>query len=644
MRTDPHALITQTLVSRCSLGAVLIAALCHAGCAASKSVGSDDASGASGGTGGLAGGAGGMAGGAGGFPQQPPFVKVLDAHPVLKDGSAEVFIVLSHTWTDIVSVEFETHDATAIGDATGNGDFKPVKKIVSVLPGSLKASVLIDVNTPYKTITMDTALSRFFKTQIANPTSGATIADGDGVVTLAAAGMVIETPLASGMADGDLVPDFEGDKSVDLLLSGRAGKACLLLSTGTVFDEAQHAIVDDAYLDGSKGFSWLVSNYGSSAIHVVGDQSAAADVNGDGLSDVLVVGEKKAHFLYGHAAPIVSFISADPRLSNGVDGTHLQDLYFGEGAAQIQTGDWNNDGVFDWAQASSYSTIAGGADRLAGFYGEAGQYGATHTSQTSFSFKSGATPVGVASKSSGAVAGGRGDLNGDGFEDMFFGGIAANDGQFGGNYLYVRFGDQSKLSQQGMTIHGTLTGKDGFEVSDANYFSHLTGYAVQDSGDLNGDGIDDMVLTGGGNPLTVIFGKKAPFAKGVYASLADLGAEAAFFNTDKVKSARIGDLNRDGLGDIVFITENKLRVVWGQKDLKGKDIFGTKYPEVGEIDIDPASGLDNVAAIGDIDGDKTDDVVILTSTWGAGGGAVVLFGKTITRTLGGPALDPQIPR
>lgn len=630
--------------SRCARGALLFAAFGLGACTSSESVGNDGiaANGASGGAGGTAGMSTGGAGGGtgGGLPGTPPTVSVLDAHPVLKDKKAEVFVVLSSMFNDPVTVDFETADATATGDPTGNGDFKPVKQTVTVVPGALKASVLIDVNTPYKTVTMETKLGRFFKTKIANPTAGATIQDGDGVVTLAAAGMVIETPLASGLGDADLVPDFEGDGSVDVLLSGTGGKACLLMSTGTVFDEAEHAIIDDPYLDGTKAFSWQVDT----KLKIVGDQSAASDVNGDGLSDILVLGEGKAHFLYGGSVPIANFASGDARLSDGVAGTHLQDIDFGKQADSIQTGDWNNDGLFDWAQAGSYSSVAGGTDRFTGFYGEPGPFGGTHTSSVSFSFKSGAIPVGVGSKSSGAQAGGRGDINGDGNEDIIFVGIAANDGQFGGNYLYVRFGDSTKLNQQGMDILGTLDGQNGFEISNADYLTTLDSYRVQDAGDLNGDGIDDIVMLGGGNPLTVIFGKKTPFAQGSYPRLQDMGAEAAFFNTDTVKSARVGDLNRDGLGDIIFITENKLRVVWGQKDLKGKDIFGTKYPEVGEIDIDPSSGLDDVAAVGDIDGDKTDDVLILSSTWTPGGGGVVLFGKTLTRTLGGPELDPQIPR
>jgi hypothetical protein len=141
-----------------------------------------------------------------------------------------------------------------------------------------------------------------------------------------------------------------------------------------------------------------------------------------------------------------------------------------------------------------------------------------------------------------------------------------------------------------------------------------------------------------------VFGKKSPYSAGHYAELAALASEAAFFDTDKVTAARVGDLNRDGIGDIVFITENKLRVVWGQQNLVGKPIFGTQYPEVGEIEIDPASGLDSVAIVGDLDGDDTADVIVFSQTWAQNtGGALILFGKTLTRIFGGPDLElPEI--
>jgi hypothetical protein len=298
--------------------------------------------------------------------------------------------------------------------------------------------------------------------------------------------------------------------------------------------------------------------------------------------------------------------------------------------------------VIDFAQAHHYSSAAGGSEQLRGFHGES--YGGTFIASTSFSFMSGTTPVGQASLANGTRPGVRGDLDGDGKEDLIFVGIAANDGIYGGNYLYVRFNDGQKLTQQNLNPKESLDGSSGFYVANDNYLSNWSNYVPQDTGDVNGDQIADLVLLGGGVPLSIVFGKKTPYAKGHYATLQEMGPEIALFDTDTVASARIGDLNRDGIGDVVFITENKLRVLWGKQGLAGKPIFGTQYPEMGEIEIDPAAGLDLVGVVGDLDGDKTEDVIVFSRSWnGNTGAALILFGKTLTRLLGGPDLTVAPP-
>jgi FG-GAP-like repeat/Calx-beta domain len=623
---------------------IIALALAPSACTASASIGDDGLGGRGGG--GASGGGSGIAGAAG-FPSTPPGISVLDAHPVLGETKAEVVIVLSQPFAKSLSVDFSTKDGTATGDPSGSGDYVPVQKTVTFNAGQKSAVVEVPVNTPYKTLTLETALDKAFATKLSNPTEGATLADADGVVTLAHAGMVIETPLASKLFDGDIIPDFNGDQVADLSLTGSSGTATMLLTPGTTFEEAAHVVVDDAYLDGNKAFSWQVSTAYASGFFGLGfvaaDHAQAWDANQDGIDDALIVGENKAYMLYGHAGPFQNFASGDPRLSDGVNGTQLADIEFGYGAGSIQTGDFDGDGYLDWGQSHFWSSVSpGSTNKFRGWYGSAGPWSGSYNAPTAFSFLSGATPVGQSSLVEGTTPGVRSDLNGDSIDDLVFGGIAANDGQYGGNYLYVLFGGQQQLSQSGATIKGTLDGSNGIEIDNDDYGTYKSsgGFGVHDSGDVNGDGVQDLVVTGAGTPMTVIFGKKTPFASGAYANLQAMGSEAAYFNCDQVASARTGDMNKDGIDDVVFITENKLRVLWGKKDLTGKDIFGTQYPEMGEIEIDPASGLDSVTIVGDLDGDGTQDVVVMSSTWnGNTGGALVLFGKTLTRLLGGPNFD-----
>ena len=571
----------------------------------------------------------------------PPQIAVLDAHPVLSDTHARVWVELSHAYDETITVWLDTQDASAIGDPSGGGDYVPVSVEVTIPAGSLRppAAVLIEVDVPYETLTLETALAKHFETRLSSPSAG-TLGDPEGVVTLGAAGMVIETPLAVQLGEVDVLDDFNGDGLPDLLLSGSAGHGALLLTPGTTFAEGEHVVADETWLDGVRGFSWHVS-HPIGGEYVFGDHTQGMDANGDGLTDAFVIGEGSAHILYGSDAPVPIFDPGDPRLEDGTTATRLADFYFGYGAGPIQTGDWNDDGIVDFAQASFYSSAGGGDDAVDGFWGESGALGGVFTATQTFSFPSGTTPVGHASLLSGTSNVGRVDLDGDGRDDFVYVGLAANDGQFGGNHLYVRMGDGSTFTGSS-PVTGTLDGSNGFQVSnDASTYYASGTFTPQDAGDLNGDGIEDLVLTAGGAPLTVIFGRASNYASGTYATLQDMGAEAAFFNTEPVSGARIGDLNADGIGDIVFVTENKLRVIWGRPDLTGKDIFGTQYPEVGEIDIDPMSGLDHVGLVADLDGDQADDIVVLSDTWKSGtGGALIVFGKTITPTLGGPEIEP----
>lgn len=581
-------------------------------------------------------------GGAGGAAiDVPPTISVRDAYPVLGDTEARVWVSLSHAYGETITVRLETIEGTAKGDPNGTADFVPVDVMITIPAGATEPSqpITIPVRTPYDRLTLDTSLSRQFATRLFEPSTG-TLADAEGIVFLGAAGMVIETPLAPGLGEVDVVDDFNGDGQPDVLLSGTSGQACLLLTPGTRFTEGQHVVVDNAYLDGVRGFSWPVATGNIPAEYAYGDHGQAIDANGDDYRDVVVLGEGQAHILYGQPEPVANFTAGDPRLADGVHATRLADIRFGYGAGPILTGDWNADGVVDFAQAHFYSSVLGGTDELFGFFGPAGSWGTSYTSSDTFSFQSGTTPVGVASLASGTSDLGRADLNDDGIDDIVFVAAAANDGQFGGNYLYARFGDGSMFTGTSLPVKGTLDGSNGFEIRNDAYFTEGS-FSPQDAGDVNGDGIDDLVLTSGGAAMSVIFGRSSPFPPGSYERLRDMGpTEAAFFNTDAVRSARIGDLNADGIGDVVFVTENKLRILWGEVGLTGKEIFGTQYPDMGELDIDPESGLDRVGLVADLDRDGADDVVVLSDRWNGAGAALVVFGKTLTPTLGGPEIEP----
>jgi hypothetical protein len=614
--------------------ALVLCAIALVGCVDFGSVGSDflDEPGS---------GGAGIGGSGGTFPQNEPTLSVLDAHPVLGETSAAVFVSLSHPWQETIHVHATTVDGTATGDATGNGDYQPVTLELEFMPGATLAELAIPVQSPYVSLTLDSTLSRQFSVEISSPTGGAQLADPEGIVTLAQAGMVIETPLAIGLFDGDVIPNFNGDEWPDLVLTGNAGQGVVLLTPDTTFAESTHVVVDDTYPNAQRAFTFPVGSTNLGGEMVNSDSSMAYDFNHDGTSDVLTVVDGKYRILYGHFEPFPELVAGSPELTDGTHATELVDLGVSGNVHPIQTGDWDGDGLLDWAQAHWYSSSTGGANAFRGYYGTLNPPPVL-ADAPAFSFTSGVPSVGQSSQSTSTRGGVRADLNGDERDDLLFIGESANDGQFGGQLLYVLFTSSERVESQGISLRDTFDGLNGFQLQ--NPLQQSSSLGVEDAGDLNGDDIDDLVLTGGGSGLSVLFGKKTAFGTGSFTALDQFGAGIVSFD-DAVQNARIGDVNQDGFADLVALTSDALVIVWGKTDFLTQDLAVTKYPDVGRFPIDPLSAFNRLVAVTDLDRDGAAEVILASSTWSGGtGGALILFGKTLTRALGGPNLDRTPPR
>ena len=94
---------------------------------------------------------------------------------------------------------------------------------------------------------------------------------------------------------------------------------------------------------------------------------------------------------------------------------------------------------------------------------------------------------------SGYALGGNFDINNDGISDVVIGAYAADPaGRNRAGRIYVRFG-ASGLGSSGSEDLASLDGSNGFELTgiDADDFA---GWSVNGAGDLNGDGIDDLLI------------------------------------------------------------------------------------------------------------------------------------------------------
>jgi hypothetical protein len=254
----------------------------------------------------------------------------------------------------------------------------------------------------------------------------------------------------------------------------------------------------------------------------------------------------------------------------------------------------------------------------------------------------------------GLSVAGAGDVNGDGLADVIVAAAeAGNNGSWSGS-AYVVFGRGTTS-----TVDLGALGTAGFQI-DGGAAGDLAGNSVDGAGDVNGDGLADVVVgapLAGNNSRTesgsayVVFGKTT-------SGTVDLGAlGAGGFRIDGARANdRVGisvagatDVNGDGRADVVVgapFARNSAGsysgaafVVFGRTTTSTVDL-ATLGADGFRID-GAAAGDDagrSVDAAGDVNGDGRADVIVGADEAGSNGleesgSAYVVFGTTTTTTV-----------
>ncbi|MEO1792519.1 MAG: integrin alpha, partial [Cyanobacteria bacterium J06629_19] len=113
-----------------------------------------------------------------------------------------------------------------------------------------------------------------------------------------------------------------------------------------------------------------------------------------------------------------------------------------------------------------------------------------------------------------------GDINGDGLDDLIIGAYYADPNGSQSGASYVVFGSDAPFSAA--VELSSLDGSNGFVLNGITE-SDLSGRSVSGVGDINGDGLDDLIISAlAADPngsqsgaSYVVFGSDAPFSAAV---------------------------------------------------------------------------------------------------------------------------------
>ena len=453
--------------------------------------------------------------------------------------------------------------------------------------------------------------------------------------------------------------DVNGDGLDDVIIgayyeSQLAGTAYVLFGKSTGFSPPP----DLDLLQASEGFRILGTNGNDAATAV----SGGGDINGDGFDDLVVAAPNytraaledntisSGYVIFGKANNTdvqLSDIDAGADDSIGFRLTGFTNTLYQASDSASTGGDINGDGFDDVVFGGKFTKF--GTNYIGAAYvvfgKESGFANLDITDlngTTGFSFTDSARGYDSTNAYIGAAVSISGDVNGDGFDDLLVGAPGQNKYRGSMEYdgeAYVVFG-RADFSANSTIQVTSLDGTNGFVAEGLSGQQARTGSSVSSGGDVNGDGIDDLIIGAPGDDegygsaagrAYVVFGKTGLGSSGSL-DLVNLSGSNGFeltggsaYDLAGTSVSITGDLNGDGFDDIVVGAPST------EGPTPSEDAHnGAAYVIFGDSSISVPSNLDAVigvngfallgtsghvagkavALVGDLDGDGFDELLI----------------------------------
>ena len=385
--------------------------------------------------------------------------------------------------------------------------------------------------------------------------------------------------------------------------------------------------------------------------------SGAGDLNHDGIDDFVISAHQAfstkgaAYVVFGRSSGFANIDLTTADLSASGKGFIITGESSGDllGASVSGAGDLNHDGIDDLVISASGAFGSRGAVYVvfgSGFV-DMKVPNDLHT------FGSGFTIIGNTNGVSfGDLLSVVGDLNNDGIDDFV---ICATKSSASKGAVFVVFGKTGGSADIDLSTTDLHTIGRGFKIIGSS--GDLLGSSVGRAGDINNDGIDDLVIGAAGSSSNkgaayVLFGKTGGFVNIDLATI-DLSTSGTGFKITGQSSGDYfgcsvggpGDLNNDGIDDLVIgaggFSSNKgaAYVVFGKTgallniDLATDDLLTSRkgFQITGKSSSDKFGWL--VSRAGDLNNDTTSDLVIgASAAFSGSGGTYIVFNQPVVIT------------